>query len=70
MRAGTFITSATAAQTAKTLKDIVVAGFKRSFFAGGYTEKRRYVHQVIQYYEALVRLRLTAPRLAPPAQPY
>lgn len=37
----------------KELKDYVIYGFKRSFYPGLYFEKRRYVRQVIDYYEAL-----------------
>jgi len=35
------------------LKDIVINGFKRAFFAGTYSEKRKFVRQVINYYETL-----------------
>jgi len=34
-----------------TLRDLVIYGFKRSFFPGSYTEKRAYVRQVIDYFE-------------------
>jgi adenosine deaminase len=34
------------------LRNIIVHGFKRSFFPGSYTEKRRYVRQVIDHYHA------------------
>jgi adenosine deaminase len=37
----------------KDLKSIVVYGFKRSFFPGGYLNKRRYVRSVIDYYESV-----------------
>lgn len=37
----------------ETLKDILVYGFKRSFFPGTYAEKRSYVRSVINRYEAL-----------------
>lgn len=37
------------------LKNIVIYGFKRSFFPGNYIEKRRYVRKVIDYYEAVER---------------
>lgn len=33
------------------LRNVVIHGFKRSFFAGGYREKRAYVRQVIDYYD-------------------
>jgi adenosine deaminase len=39
--------------SAKELKDLVVYGFKRSFFPGTYLEKRNYVRRVINYYEDL-----------------
>ncbi|MBN1354884.1 adenosine deaminase family protein [bacterium] len=35
------------------LKDIVIYGFKRSFFPDNYSAKRCYVRQVIDYYEKL-----------------
>jgi adenosine deaminase len=41
--------------TAKELKDLLVYGFKRSFYPGPYEEKRRYVRAVINYYEDLQR---------------
>ena len=37
------------------LRDIVIHGFKRSFFAGSYVEKRQYVRSVIDYYDRIVR---------------
>ncbi len=37
----------------KTLKDMVIAGFKRSFFHGPYTAKRAYVRRIFDYYEKL-----------------
>ncbi|MEZ4464818.1 MAG: adenosine deaminase family protein [bacterium] len=40
------------------LKSIIVYGFKRSFWPGTYLEKRAYVRQVIDYYEALERQHL------------
>lgn len=39
----------------KELKDIVIYGFKRSFFPRSYTEKRTYVRKVIAMYERLER---------------
>ncbi len=33
----------------KNLKDILIYGFKRSFFPGKYTEKRKYVRKVLNY---------------------
>ena len=37
------------------LRDILVYGFKRSFYPGTYQEKRAYVRQVIDYYDAVAR---------------
>ncbi|MFO1529368.1 MAG: hypothetical protein U1F77_06405 [Kiritimatiellia bacterium] len=37
----------------KQLRNLVVAGFKGSFFPGAYTQKRSYVRQVIERYDAL-----------------
>ena len=37
------------------LKNIVIAGFKGSFFPADYPAKRRFVRQVIDCYEALER---------------
>lgn len=37
----------------KTLKDMVIAGFKRSFFHGPYTAKRAYVRRIFDFYEKL-----------------
>ncbi len=35
------------------LRNVVIHGFKRSFFAGGYREKRTYVRQVIDFYDRI-----------------
>lgn len=35
----------------KELRNILIHGFKRSFFPGGYAEKRAWVRQVIDYYD-------------------
>lgn len=37
------------------LRDILIYGFKRSFFPGTYQEKRAYVRQVIDFYDAIAR---------------
>ena len=39
----------------RTLKNIIVYGFKRSFFPDRYANKRQYVRQCIDYYEQLVK---------------
>ncbi|OHD19911.1 MAG: adenosine deaminase [Spirochaetes bacterium GWB1_59_5] len=39
----------------KTLKNMIVYGFKRSFYPGSYTEKRDYVRQLISRYEEVAR---------------
>jgi len=39
----------------KTLKNLVIYGFKRSFFPGTYEQKRDYVRQVADYYEKVAR---------------
>lgn len=41
--------------TPKELRNVIVYGFKRSFFAGTYNEKRNYVRQMIDYYEKCER---------------
>ncbi len=35
------------------LKSIIIYGFKRSFFAGSYKEKRAFVRQIIDYYDKI-----------------
>lgn len=40
--------------TARELRDIVIHGFKRSFFPGTYLEKRAYVRAVIDHYDAVI----------------
>jgi adenosine deaminase len=37
------------------LRNVILHGFKRSFFAGSYVEKRAYVRQVIDYYDKVAR---------------
>jgi adenosine deaminase len=44
----------------KRLRNLIVAGFKGSFFPGSYTEKRRYVRQAINFYESIEREMLDA----------
>ena len=39
---------------ARRFRNLVVAGFKGSFFPGTYAEKRRYVRRVINRYEELL----------------
>jgi adenosine deaminase len=39
--------------TGTTLKDVIVYGFKRSFYPGSYSEKRNYVKQIVERYELL-----------------
>ena len=44
--------------TPRELRNVVIAGFKGSFFPGTYREKRHFVRQVIDRYEALARQHL------------
>jgi adenosine deaminase len=44
--------------TPRELRNVVIAGFKGSFFPGTYSEKRQFVRQVIDRYEALARQHL------------
>ncbi len=39
----------------KKLKDIIIYGFKRSFYPGDYLEKRGYVRRIIDHYESVER---------------
>ena len=36
------------------LRDTIVYGFKRSFFAGPYSERRKYVRQILNYYDSII----------------
>ncbi len=36
------------------LRNVIIYGFKRSFFPGTYRDKRAYVRQVIDYYDRVV----------------
>ncbi len=46
----------------KQLRDIIIYGFKRSFFPLPYLEKRHYVHEVIDYFERVVDDHRARPR--------
>ena len=35
------------------LRNVIIYGFKRSFYPGSYLEKRAYVRRVIDYYDAV-----------------
>ncbi len=41
-------------------RNLITAGFKGSFFPGGYSRKRNYVRQMMQRYDACARLHLEA----------
>lgn len=41
--------------TSREFRNIIIYGFKRSFYPGSYTKKRDYVRKVIDYYEAIER---------------
>lgn len=45
------------------LKNLVIYGFKRSFYPGSYTEKRTYVRQIIDYYEKLEQEQKAIPHI-------
>ena len=47
--------------TPRELRNVVIAGFKGSFFPGTYREKRHFVRQVIDRYETVAREHLTSP---------
>ena len=40
--------------SAQDLRNLVIYGFKRSFFSGTYTEKRAYVRQILDYYDRVM----------------
>jgi len=52
------IATAKLKMTPRELRNVVIAGFKGSFFPGTYREKRHFVRQVIDRYEALARQHL------------
>ncbi len=37
------------------LRDLIIYGFKRSFYPGDYREKRAYVRKIVNYYDELMR---------------
>ena len=41
--------------SAEDLRNVIIYGFKRSFYPGSYIEKRAYVRRVIDYYDEVVR---------------
>lgn len=41
--------------SAKSLKDCIIYGFKRSFFPHSYSERRKYVRQCIDYYDRIIK---------------
>jgi adenosine deaminase len=47
--------------TPRELRNVVIAGFKGSFFPGTYSERRNFVRQVINRYETLERELTTSP---------
>lgn len=51
------------AMSHKQLRNVLIHGFKRSFYPGAYTEKRAYVRQIIDFYDAVAARHAVA---APP----
>ncbi len=39
----------------QSLRDLIIYGFKRSFYPGDYREKRAYVRKIVNYYDELMR---------------
>ena len=54
--------------SAQEIRNLVLHGFKRSFFPGSYREKRAYVRQVIDYYDRVLEQH-GMPRVGRKAEP-